>query len=374
MPWLLRFLYHLLEPGAAFHPLECVLNYVLPAAFWLADGDWGARLAALVIWNATMQLALFVVLVNVPTFLTGHMSYVDIGWPTGLVLLGANALALGEAPLVHRLAVCVPMLIHGLRMCLGAWFKFYMLPLRRSGDSSPLGFYFLRCFKEDLSRYAYAKDRWVEYLGPSAERFWWLKQQQDTLMQAYANSVVLAGPVFLVATNAEPSYSVGWALVGSACWACCWILENTADLQMAAFVRKAKKDGDRTAVVGTAPYDGPEFWLWRLSRHPNYFFEWACWVSFVVIALPAFAQFAADQGGFAAVAYAVLLLYCPRMFYDCLLYWTGAAPAEARSVTKRPKFRQHQAKTRVFFPFEMPTVPLIGWPDHHRSPGWPLEG
>ena len=171
MPWLLRFLYHLLEPGAAFHPLECVLNYVLPAAFWLADGDWGARLAALVIWNATMQLALFVVLVNVPTFLTGHMSYVDIGWPTGLVLLGANALALGEAPLVHRLAVCVPMLLHGLRMCLGAWFKFYMLPLRRSGDSSPLGFYFLRCFKEDLSRYAYAKDRWVEYLTPAHSAF-----------------------------------------------------------------------------------------------------------------------------------------------------------------------------------------------------------
>ncbi len=41
------------------------------------------------VWvNGILQLLLFVVLASLPALLTGRMSYVDIAWPWGLVLLG----------------------------------------------------------------------------------------------------------------------------------------------------------------------------------------------------------------------------------------------------------------------------------------------
>ena len=87
---------------------------------------------------------------------------------------------------------------------------------------------------------------------------------------------------------------------------------------MLKFMLKVKKDGDFTAVLGYPPYDGARYWLWRACRHPNYFFEWCCWVSFVIMALPSFVQLAAEQPAAVTAAYAVLLFYCPRMFYASL--------------------------------------------------------
>ena len=64
----------------------------------------------------------------------------------------------------------------------------------------------------------------------------------------------------------------------------------------------------------------------------------------------------------------VTLLLTMRFFYDCLVYWTGAAPAEQQSVRKRPLYRKYQDATPVFFPFWVPS-----WLVHHHCvPGWPL--
>jgi len=61
------------------------------------------------------------------------------------------------------------------------------------------------------------------------------------------------------------------------------------------------------------------------------------------------------------------LFYTSRMFYDCLLYWTGAEPAEYFSAQKRAEYRKHQEEVRVFFPVEVP------WVDHCRVAGWPAQ-
>ena len=181
--------------------------------------------------------------------------------------------------------------------------------------------------------------------------------------------MVLAGPILLAATNPRPG--LHWLEVGGiAAWAVCWSLENLADFQMRSFVSAAKKNGDiRTAVLGHGAYAGPEYWLWAKCRHPNYFFEWMCWNSFVLAAVPSAADLIADpaQGLGAKLGAAVALVYTSRIFYDCLVHWTGAAPAESRSVTRRPAYKEHQASTRVLFPFEAPFF------DHYRVPGWPLS-
>lgn len=120
------------------------------------------------------------------------------------------------------------------------------------------------------------------------------------------------------------------------------------------------------ACLGLPPYAGSSYWLWTRSRHPNYFFEWAAWCSLSLAALPSLARLEESipvKAGFALALYIV-----PRFFYDCLLYWTGAEPAEHSSAAKRPSYREYQRATRVFWPFELPLV------DHGRRDFWPRPG
>ena len=47
--------------------------------------------------NGLAQLLLFALMVCLPIWRTGRMSYVDIGWPWGLVLLALLALVFSES-------------------------------------------------------------------------------------------------------------------------------------------------------------------------------------------------------------------------------------------------------------------------------------
>jgi len=345
-------LYRVLEPGANLHPLECLLVYLSPLWFLVLEGALGEQLLTLAKWNFLCQLTLFVVFVHVPAFLTGHMSYVDIGWPCGLCMLAINTFLYSHGGNDTRTAlVCGALLFHGGRMFMGAMALFY--PYR---------------FKEDLSRYQYARKRFIQETDKPG--LWWIKQQQDIFGQCGANSVILAVPVMMVANN--PSPEIHWLeLLGFCCWVMSWCLENLADIQMNLFVGDAKKQGDiRTAVLGHPPYNNKmKYGLWTLCRHPNYFFEWCCWNSFCLMALPSALALAQDPSqGIPAKAGIFVLLYCTsRFFYDCLVHWTGAAPAESRSVQRRSAFKAYQASTNVLFPFPMPFI------DHHRTPGWPTH-
>merc|ERR1711959_885348 len=113
-------LYRLLEPGANLHPLEALLMYIIPVWFLTVDGEYGDDLLALAKWNAACQICMFLVLVQIPTMLTGHMSYVDMGWPLGLCILAVNTFLYGSGGNQARsLLVCGALLFHGGRMFLG---------------------------------------------------------------------------------------------------------------------------------------------------------------------------------------------------------------------------------------------------------------
>ncbi len=79
--------------------------------------------------------------------------------------------------------------------------------------------------------------------------------------------------------------------------------------------------------------------LWKLSRHPNYFFEWYGWLAYPVIAIsPDY------PWGFAA-------LLAPLFMYWILVHVTGIPPLEEQMLRSRgDAYRAYQARTSKFFP------------------------
>lgn len=337
-------LYHLVQIGARISPLESAIIYALPYFFLksrtLGDLFWK---------NVYVQLAIFLPIVQLPALLKNRMSYVDIGWPLGLCGLALTTMLRGSGYLPRRLLCCSCLLLHGARMGFGALAMFY--PYK---------------FKEDLPRYQYAKVRFETKDGMSPST-WPIKIQHDTLQQAFANGVMLATPFLCLAENPSPSLHP-LEIAGALGWLASWCFENHADLQKQTFLKvcKERRHTDpsvKTAVLGHTPFNTKEYSLWTRCRHPNYFFEWMCWNSFLVMGTPSL--LALKESDFTKFGLATSMFFMSRMFYDCLNYWTGAEPAEHFSIQKRPEYKEYQKLTRVFFPFEMPCV------DHCRVAGWP---
>ena len=129
-----------LKEGESLEHRCLVLAYLLPAAFLGCPQELQDWLS----WNATCQMVLFLPVVILPALVTGHMFYVDVGWPTGLALIGANGLLNGSGFWLRRWLMGGCMMLHGGRMAFGALVVFF--PYRRA---------------DDLPRYKYAKLRWA---------------------------------------------------------------------------------------------------------------------------------------------------------------------------------------------------------------------
>jgi steroid 5-alpha reductase family enzyme len=108
--------------------------------------------------------------------------------------------------------------------------------------------------------------------------------------------------------------------------------EALADAQLRAFRGKLDNRG-RVCDVG----------LWRWSRHPNYFFEWFCWLAYPVIALSLIHPFEYLWGWASLLA--------PVFMYWILVYVTGIPPLEEQMLHSRGDgYRAYQSRTSKFFP------------------------
>ena len=78
--------------------------------------------------------------------------------------------------------------------------------------------------------------------------------------------------------------------------------------------------------------------LWRYSRHPNYFFEWIFWFSFVAVSFHTSAVWT--------------LLAAPAIMLFLVLKVTGIPPTEAQAIRKRGDlYKQYQKETSAFVPW-----------------------
>ncbi len=277
-------------------------------------------LASISFINGVLQMLLFTLVVCIPTWRTGRMSYVDIGWPWGLTLIGILAWIYSEGDPVRVALVSMAYIFAGSRMGLGA------LKLWKMG-----------LLKKELPRYEYQKRRWIKAGKTNTA----LAMQVDAILQGLANASFLAIPAFLIAANRSASISV-FEVIGILIWAGSFAMESIADMQKLAFLRDMNKSGQKNKVCNVG--------LWKYSRHANYFAEWMVWNGLVIAAIPSWLALYDHES---VIIWALLgagLLMVSKMMYSTLVYYTGAVPAEYYSAQKRPQYKTYQETTNIFFP------------------------
>lgn len=293
-----------------------LLPYIAGWALLIAS----ANFKTIGLLNGLAQILLFTFVVCIPAWRTGRMSYVDIGWPWGLVVIGAITLTMGEG---DGLRVAM---VGSLYVFMGGRMGGFALKLWRMG-----------ALQRELPRYQYQSIRW-ERAGESNIP---VARQVEVLAQGFANASFLAFPALIIGANPSSSISpievIGFAV---ACLA--FLFESVADFQKAAFISKAKASGERNQVCDVG--------FWRYSRHPNYFGEWMVWNGLILMALPSLSHLYQTEALAVAILVSAGLFFVSRIMYVTLVYYTGAEPAEFYSAEKRPGYAEYQQTTNIFFP------------------------
>lgn len=137
---------------------------------------------------------------------------------------------------------------------------------------------------------------------------------------------ILSTPFAIVLANPAPGFGP-WEIAGATVWVIGLAGEITADAQLRRF-RADPANRGRVCQAG----------LWRVSRHPNYFFEWVIWIAFFLFAL-------GSPGGWLAVI-------APLIIGHFLVNVTGIPPAEAQALQSRgDAYRTYQKTTSAFIPW-----------------------
>jgi steroid 5-alpha reductase family enzyme len=235
---------------------------------------------------------------------TGHTGWIDVCWTFGT---GAVA-ALGSlAPLSpddrRARQALVALMVAAWSLRLGS----HILARTRKVGDDP--------------RYRELIRQW----GERADLRMFLQLQSQA-----AVGLILALSVALAAHNTRPAFDAA-DVVGLALLVAALAGEAMSDRQL----RRFRSD---PANRGRICEDG----LWRLSRHPNYFFEWLCWVAYPLLAI--------DLSGHNPLGW--LALAAPAVMYWVLVHVSGIPPLEAHMRrTRGAQFLALQARTRPFLPF-----------------------
>jgi steroid 5-alpha reductase family enzyme len=241
---------------------------------------------------AVMSLGWFV------QYLRKDAGIVDVLWTFSVGLLAILFAILGDTFFERRLL---------LSAVVGAW-------------SLRLGLYILvdRVLgKEEDGRYQHLRSHWGEKANFN---FFWFFHAQGLA------ALFFSIPFYFIATNPTSAFTI-YEVLGVLCWVIAFSGEWMSDAQLAAFRRNNSNKG-KTCQVG----------MWKYSRHPNYFFEWLHWWSYVLMLV--------GVEGF----YPSLL--CPLVMLYSLFKVTGIPHTEAQAIRSRgEEYKDYQKRTSVFIPW-----------------------
>ena len=248
------------------------------------------------------------------------MSFVDIGWPWGLTLIGVLTWIYGEGDHLRVAIISIAYIFAGSRMGIGA------IQLLISGH-----------LDKELPRYEFQKKRWLKAGKTNTA----LAMQIEAIVQGVANASFLALPAFIIASNPSKEISI-LEIIGIIIWLASFIMESVADAQKLKFLQSKKKSGARNTVCNIG--------LWQYSRHPNYFSEWMIWNALVIASIQSWLKLYPNMSVIVFVLLGLGLFMISKIMYVTLVTYTGAVPAEYYSVQKRPAYKEYQQKTNMFFP------------------------
>jgi steroid 5-alpha reductase family enzyme len=236
---------------------------------------------------------------------TGNSGWIDTFWTFGT---GAAACALALQPIAGtEWPQFRQLLAAGFA---GAW-------------SLRLGWHILRRTRNaaDDPRYRDMIGKWG---AKARSRLFWHLQTQAAVGLLLASCVMLAAQNPAGGLRLQDLAAIIIFLTGFAG-------EAIADAQLRAFKLSAANSG-KVCDIG----------LWRWSRHPNYFFEWLCWLAYPLLAI--------DYGGGYSPGFLALL--APLCIYWLLAHVSGIPPLEAHMLrTRRQAFEAYRLGTSAFFPW-----------------------
>tara|TARA_X000000950_G_C13789864_1_gene608901 strand:- start:263 stop:1192 length:930 start_codon:yes stop_codon:yes gene_type:complete len=275
--------------------------------------------------NGTGQLVLFLFVVCIPIWRTGRMSYVDIGWPLGVALIGIITMILSKNLSPKIILMSSAYMIIGFRMGIGI-----------------LNMWRLGLLRKEFSRYQYQKIRWKKSKKNNTQ----LAQQVDAISQGFANATFLSLPALMIWADSNVLNYVNNIIVlefvGLFVFVLAIIFESIADIQKINFNKKMKKSGRKNMVC--------DIGLWKYTRHPNYFAEWMVWNGLIIASIPSYIGLYRQESFIIFAFLGLSLIYTSRIMYLTLVYLTGAIPSEYYSVQKRPDYKIYQESTNIFFP------------------------
>ena len=270
--------------------------------------------------NGIGQLVLFLFVVCIPIWKTGRMSYVDIGWPWGVALIGLISYCQINTITLSKTLVITAYILIGSRMGLGA-LKMWSMGL----------------LKKEFPRYEYQKIRWKKSNKTNIS----LAMQVEALSQGLANASFLAIPIFLISVSPSTQLSA-LEIIGFTIFILSIVFETIADYQKLKFLKEMKRQNKKNMVC--------DIGLWKYTRHPNYFAEWMVWNGLIIASIPSYISLFDSEALWLWIMIGVALLYTSRIMYITLVYLTGAVPSEYYSVQKRPAYKAYQQSTNIFFP------------------------
>lgn len=240
---------------------------------------------------------------------TGNSGWVDTIWTFSVGLVGAGGALWpigGAAPNARQWLVGALVLVWSLR--LGAH-----IAIRTAAIT-------------DDPRYAAFAEAWGV---DSARRMFIFLQNQAF------GSIPLVFAIFVAARF--PDSALRWQdLLGALILLVGIGGEALADAQLKHFRARPESKG-RVCDIG----------LWRWSRHPNYFFEWFCWLAYPVIGL----SLASPPAYPSAYPWGLATLLAPVFMYWILVHLTGIPPLEQQMLRSRGEdYRAYQLRTSKFFP------------------------
>lgn len=225
----------------------------------------------------------------------GNVGYVDAAWAGLLALAALIAGALGEGAELPRGLVALFGSVWGCRLSLHL--------LRRI------------LHEPEDGRYQALRARWQ---GSRAKFF--------AFFQLQAVVVAMFALPFVAAAARHHNRLDAWTLAAIATWLLSVGGEALADRQLAVF-RGDPANRGKTCRTG----------LWSWSRHPNYFFEWLHWFSYVFLAVGSHLFLLSLAGP------VVMLLFLYRVSG---IPWTEQQALRSRG----DDYRDYQRRVSAFFP------------------------